>query len=159
MKRWTVRLAGVAAAAVVSTGLLVTTAGVASAESCAAPSGKACVLLKLQTTSVKSIRVDGQCLYLRPLKSGETHSDQYFGNGGVVGGVATGGTPNLRTYSAEKCGGTDNTDTKDIGTNTKKYIRWAGQLTTDRFRSVIVALCRDTEDGGSDPATLIRTCT
>lgn len=88
-KAW---LAGVAAAAAVSAGVLVVVPGEASAATCSAPRpSKFCVAVSYQTPAVRSIQVDGRCV------SGQGEHPEVF--------VDRAGTPAVQAYSGTVCQG------------------------------------------------------
>lgn len=125
---WRTGLASVVITALASTGTIVMTVGTAAAQSCAAPQGKACVLVRLESHLVKSIRVDGQCLYLKPLPFDQKTSDQRFGSKGVIG-VSPTIQPTVSTYLVEKCAGFENTEAH--------FTIW-DKVASDNFRTVLI---------------------
>ncbi|WP_156212757.1 hypothetical protein [Lentzea aerocolonigenes] len=107
-KMW---LAGVAAAVAVS-GALVLTAGPASAATCQAQAFSSCVAVSYQTSSVKSIRVNGRCL-VGP--SGHYSS--------VI--IRSDETPYVQAYGGGRCeGNTEKRAQVSVGGEDAQRFRW-----------------------------------
>lgn len=110
--------ASLAAAAVVSAGTVVLTAGSASAATCNAPEYKSCVGVSYRTSHVQSIRVDGRCLIGR---SGR-HSSVYVDDVADV-------FPDVQTYGGTRC---------ESNTHNVASVRW-GFEEADGYRWVTIS--------------------
>lgn len=97
--------ASAAAAVVASAGIVLLTAGPASAATCNAPEFKSCVGLSYQTSHVKSIRVNGRCL----IGPSGTYSSVH------VDDVAD-AFPDVQTYGGSRC---------ESNTHNSATVRWA----------------------------------
>ncbi|WP_330277164.1 hypothetical protein OG205_16710 [Lentzea sp. NBC_00516] len=114
-------LASAVTAVVVSAGAVLVTAGPAAAAppACKANSWyKACVAVWYETSHVKSIRVDGRCLY-----GAGYHPTVIVDN---VSGVY----PKLLTYGGSKC---------ESNTHNSAGVRWAQNADKDQYRWVNIS--------------------
>lgn len=114
-------LASAVTAVVVSAGAVLVTAGPAAAAppTCKASSwDKACVAVSYQTSHVKSIRVDGRCLY------GPGYHPTV-----IVENVA-GVYPHLLTYGGSKC---------ESNTHNSAGVSWALNADKDHYRWVTIS--------------------
>jgi hypothetical protein len=100
------------AAAALSAGAVVVTAGPAAAEACQVGGRTACVAVSYQVDRVKSIRVNGRCLIGSSGKYSSVEVDRW-------------NTPDVLTYGGSRCeGGTHNSARVTWGSEDPEGYRW-----------------------------------
>jgi hypothetical protein len=100
------------AAAALSAGAVVVTAGPAAAEACEVGGNTACVAVSYQVDWVRSIRVNGQCLIGSSGKYSRVEVVRF-------------GTPDVQTYGGGRCeGGTHNSARVTWGSEDREGYRW-----------------------------------